>query len=84
MLSFTQQQQLQLQNIYQIMNFHQPVHFDTSKKNESASINQDFQQKDIWGKIQGFASDHGDFRVKDINNFVRKKVANRIRRKISG
>ena len=74
MLSITQQ----LNNISQMINFHRPVVFNTTQNNESASINQDFQQKDIWGKIQGFASDHGDFRVKDINNFVRKKVANRI------
>ena len=61
-----------------MINFHRPVVFNTTQNNESASINQAFQQKDIWGKIQGFLSDHGDFRVKDINSFVRKRVAHRI------
>ena len=73
MSSFKQQ----LNDISQLINSHQPVTFDTTKINISASINQAFQEKDIWRAIQGFASDHGNFRVKDINNFVREKVAQR-------
>ena len=74
MLSFTQQ----LHNISQMIKLHRPVAFDSAQRFKSASINQAFQQKDIWEKIQDFVSDHGDFRVKDITNFVRKQVADRI------
>ena len=38
-------------------------------------INKTFQDEIIWKNIKVFKSDHGDFRIKDITNFVREQVA---------
>ena len=74
MLSFTQK----LGKISPLVDFHTPIAFTSEQKRISSSLNEEFQKKDIWEKIQAFASDHGNFRLKDINNFVREQVNRRI------
>ena len=65
----------EIKNISQIVDAHQSKVLNEEQKQMSDLINKTFQDEIIWKNIKVFKSDHGDFRIKDITNFVREQVA---------